>query len=82
MRFQRTISEVTQKAGETPPRKLCRKSGHCYNSDETLFFPVLGSDVRLAGSVPYLADETSISTTSTANTKVAISENIACNGCR
>lgn len=42
MRLQRTIAEVTQKAGETPPRKLCGKFGHCYNSDETLlFFPFL-----------------------------------------
>jgi hypothetical protein len=82
MRFQRTIAEVTQKVDETPPRKLCGKSGHCYNSDETLFFPFLGRDIKLAGSVLYLADEASISTTSTANTKPVVSENIACNGCR
>jgi len=30
----------------------------------------------------YLADGTSISTITTANTKLAISENAACNGCR
>ena len=39
-----------------------------------------GGDIKLARSVLYLTDETSISTTSTANTKLAISENTACNG--
>jgi len=35
-----------------------------------------------ARSVRYLADGTSVNTISTANTKLAISENTACNGCR
>jgi len=35
-----------------------------------------------ARSVLYLADGTSINTMITANTKLAISENTACNGCR
>ncbi len=35
-----------------------------------------------ARSVLYLADRTSVNTISTANTKLAISENTACNGCR
>ena len=35
-----------------------------------------------ARSVLYLADGTSVNTISTANTKLAISENTACNGCR
>jgi hypothetical protein len=38
-------------------------------------------DLR-ARSVLYLADRTSVNTISTANTKLAISENTACNGCR
>jgi len=35
-----------------------------------------------ATSVLYLADGTSVNTISIANTKLAISENTACNGCR
>ena len=75
MRLQRTIAEVTKKADETPPRKLHGKSGHSYNSVETYM------NLR-ARSVLYLADGTSVNTISTANTKLAISENTACNGCR
>jgi len=41
-----------------------------------------GGDINLARSVLYLADKTSISTTSTANRKLAISENVSSNGCR
>jgi hypothetical protein len=74
MRFQRTIAEVT-KADETPPRKLCGKSEHSYNSVETYM------NLRTR-SVLYLADGTSANTISTANRKLAISENTACNGCR
>jgi len=75
MRLQRAIAEVTKKADETPPRKLHGKSGHSYNSVET------SMNLR-ARSVLYLADRTSVNTISTANTKLAISENTACNGCR
>ena len=75
MRLQWTIAEVTKKADETPPRKLHGKSGHSYNSVETY--------MNLhATSVLYLADGTSVNTISIANTKLAISENTACNGCR
>ncbi len=35
-----------------------------------------------ARSVLYLADRTSVNTISTANTKLAISENTECDGCR
>src|ERR1039458_8441683 len=73
MRLQRTIAEVTQKAGETPPRKLCGKFGHCYNPMRHYCSSLsCGWDIRLARSVLYLADETSTSTTSTANTKLAL----------
>jgi hypothetical protein len=75
MRLQRTIAEVTKKADETPRRKLHGKSGHSYNSVEAYM------NLR-ARSVLYLADGTSVNTISTANTKLAISENTACNGCR
>jgi hypothetical protein len=75
MRLRRTIAEVTKKADETPARKLHGKSGHSYKSVEThMNLP--------ASSVLYLADGTSINTISTANTKLAMSENIACNGFR
>ena len=56
-------------------RKLHGKSGHSYNSVETHM------NLR-ASSVLYLADGTSINTISTANTKLAMSENTACNGFR
>jgi hypothetical protein len=39
MRFQRTIAEVTQKAAETPPRKLHGKSGRvCSTAWEALSY--------------------------------------------
>jgi hypothetical protein len=41
-----------------------------------------GGDIKLARSVLYLADETSINTTSIASRKLAISENVSSNGCR
>jgi hypothetical protein len=78
MRLQRTIAEVTKKADKTPPRKLHGKSRHSYNSVEKVETYM---NLR-ASSVLYLADRTSINTISTANTKLAISENTACNGCR
>ena len=74
MRLRRTIAEVT-KADETPPRKLCGKSEHSYNSVETHM------NLR-ASSVLHFADGTSINTISTPNTKLAMSENTACNGFR
>ena len=75
MRLQQTIAEVRKKADETPARKLHGKSGHSYNSVETYM------NLR-ARFVLYLADGTSVNTISTANTKLAISANTACNGCR
>src|SRR5712692_6610531 len=51
------------------------------NAPETTRQILCGQPLR-ARSVLYLADRTSVNTISTANTKLAISENTACDGCR
>jgi len=63
--------------------KLGGKFPHCLNSVETLFSRAGGGEeiINSLKTAPYLAEETSTSMFKTANTKLATSENIACNGC-